>query len=506
MRKLIFILLSLVVSASAWSQTQLNLEINVKSGVGNVSSLSQGEATITDVYYVPKATGSFSTNNASFTYIIEGQQKNKDFRIVCKDMSTRFNIEPKSASLQDYWDVRNLISLGSLSKLTDLYAIRTNMEEDAMSYISSLRQHGLLFDDPYLETYLYSVISKIAPRHRVDGFPYNLSLAIVRDDSMNACVFPNGTILINTGLLANIHTEDELVAVLAHEIGHFASNHALVNLQKAIQRKERAEAFAVLATALAATAEIAAATNGYYANGSLTFGTAILSSAIAAEVSKSLGLNFNREQEEDADEMAVRALELLGYDVNACSTLFARMTEVYNEEGNWAAYYIAEDHPSLKDRIKKCGNPNMNRDVNFEKKVSFAVTDAAITKFNIGRFAQALKFVNQNIDNNIATDDDYLLKARCLLNLEDSASSNKEALELVRQAKEINPTNINIIKTEIMASIRNNLSQDAQTLLSKYMEDLNLTLASIHVDSQKRNYFESELDWARKMKVKIRAL
>lgn len=316
------------------------------------------------------------------------------------------------------------MSLGSLSKLTDLYTIRTNMEEDAMSYISSLGQYGLQFEDPYLESYLYSIISKIAPRHRVDGFPFNLSLAIVRDDSMNASVFPNGTILLNTGLLANIHTEDELVAVLAHEIGHFASNHSLINLQKAIQRKQRAEAFAAIATAMAATAEIAAASNGYYADGSLTYGTAILSTTIAADVASNLGLKFSREQEEDADEMALRALELLGYDKNACATLFARMTEVYNEEGNWAAYYIAEDHPSLKSRIEKCGIPDLKRDGNFEKKVSFAVTNAAITKFNIGRFEQALKFVNQNIENNVATDDDYLLKARCLLNLEDTPDSH----------------------------------------------------------------------------------
>lgn len=415
-------------------------------------------------------------------------------------------MEPKNSSLQDYWDVRNLMSLGSLSKLNDLYSIRTNMEEDAMSYISSLGQYGLLFEDPYLESYLYSVISKIAPRHRVDGFPFNLSLAIVRDDSMNASVFPNGTILINTGLLANIHTEDELVAVLAHEIGHFASNHSLINFQKAMQRKQRAEAFAAIATAMAATAEIAAASNGYYADGSLTFGTAILSTAIAADVASNLGLKFNREQEDDADEMAIRALETLGYDKNACATLFARMTEVYNEEGNWAAYYIAEDHPSLKNRIEKCGIPNLKRDAEFEKKVSFAVTNAAITKFNIGRFEQALKFVNQNIDNNVATDDDYLLKACCLLNLNDNSDSNAEALSLIRKAKEINPKNVNIVKTEIIASIRNGLLPETQLLLAKYMEDLENTLVSIDVDSKRRNYFNEELDWARRMRIKVQAL
>lgn len=504
-RAFLLLVLSCIASIS-WAQTQLDLEIEVKAGAGAIANLSQGDALITNVYYLPSKTKSTVPSTSGNTYIIEGTQKKNDFKIYCYQLPDRFNMEPKSSSLQDYWDVRNLMSLASLSKLTDLYTIRTNMEEDAMSYISSLRQYGLLFDDPYLESYLYSIISKIAPQHRVDGFPFNLSLAIVRDDSMNACVFPNGTILINTGLLANIHTEDELVAVLAHEIGHFASNHALVNLQKAIQRKQRAEAIAAIATAMAATAEIAMASNGYYANGSLTFGTAILSSAIASEVAANMGLKFNRLQEEDADEMAVRALGLLGYDTNACATLFARMTEVYNEEGNWAAYYIAEDHPSLKERIEKCGQPNMTRDIDFEKKVSFAVTNAAITKYNIGRFSQALKFVNQNISNRVATDDDYLLKACCLLNLEDNKKSNAEALDLIRKAKSINPSNVNIIKTEIIASIRNNLYSEAQSLLSEYMSDLEKTLENIDIDSPQRSLFEGEYDWARKMKVKVQAL
>ena len=77
---------------------------------------------------------------------------------------------------------------------------------------------------------------------------------------------------------------------------------------------------------------------------------------------------------------------------------------------------------------------------------------------------------------------------------------------LIRKAKEINPKNVNIVKTEIIASIRNGLLSDAQLLLTKYMEDLDTTLASIDADSPKRNYFSGELDWARRMRIKVQAL
>lgn len=79
-------------------------------------------------------------------------------------------------------------------------------------------------------------------------------------------------------------------------------------------------------------------------------------------------------------------------------------------------------------------------------------------------------------------------------------------MSLICKAKEINPNNINIVKTEIIASIRNGSLSDAQSLLSKYMDDLETTLASIDIDSRSRNYYNGELDWARRMRIKVQAL
>ena len=499
--KLLFCCL-VMASLSANAQTTLNLKVNVEKGVG---SLTKGDAVINSIYYVPAALQNSSVSHDS--YFFNGVQAGKEFKIDCYNLPKRFDMEPLSDSLEDFWDVQSIKSLSSLSKLPDLYSIRTGIEEDAMSFISSLEQNGLVFDDPYLVSYLYSIVSKIAPKNRPDGFPYNLNIVIAKEDSMNACVYPNGTLVINTGLLANIHTEDELVAVIAHEIGHFASNHALINIQKAIQRKQRAEAFAAIATAIAATAEVYAASRGSYVDGSITFGTAVLSAAIAADVAKSLGTNFTKEQEKDADEMAMRALTLLGYDSNACATLFSRMGKAFNENGNWAAYYMSEDHPSLQERVEYCGGkPNLKRDPEFEKKISFAVTNAAIAKLNFGRFDQALAYVNQNIENGVATDDDLLIKAQCLMNLNNDAQSNNDALSLIQKAKSINPNNANIHKSEIIANLRLNRNSQALSLLGEYMSELNSSIESVDVDSRAYSYYANELDWARKMKCKVSGL
>ena len=133
-----------------------------------------------------------------------------------------------------------------------------------MNSVSNLEKLGYTFDDPYLLLYLYFLLLKVFLNRKMDGFSYNMNIVIANDDSMNAYVFPNGTMIINTGLLANVHTEDELVAIMAHEIGHFATNHSLVTIQKQEQRANRAEAWAALATVLAAGTEVYMCSQGYY--------------------------------------------------------------------------------------------------------------------------------------------------------------------------------------------------------------------------------------------------
>ena len=113
--------------------------------------------------------------------------------------------------------------------------------------------------------------------------------------SANASTYPNGTIVINTGLLSTLHTEDELVACLAHEVAHFVLDHHLININAEIKRQKAAAAVAAFATVVAAVAEGAAAyySNGYYMPGAVTAATAIGATAIANEIVTSLGMEYS---------------------------------------------------------------------------------------------------------------------------------------------------------------------------------------------------------------------
>ena len=54
--------------------------------------------------------------------------------------------------------------------------------------------------------------------------------ALLRVNDENVYMYSNGTMVIHTGLLSALHTEDELVAILSHEIAHFVLDHSVQNV------------------------------------------------------------------------------------------------------------------------------------------------------------------------------------------------------------------------------------------------------------------------------------
>lgn len=505
---LIHLTFFLFISGSLFAQSSINIKIKATKSASSIKK--DKEFVVDSVSFNPRYLSRSLVGSSSkllSTYIISTTQGGKSGQLVAIELPRGMDFLPVMEDLSDYWFAKNLSSLKTISEIEDLYSTRAEMEDEANRYLSTLSNYGLIYDDPYLESYLYSIVAKILPAYRADGFSNDLKVVIVRDETMNACVFPNGMMIINTGLLAAMHTEDELVAALAHEIGHFVANHSLVNKRKMEKEAAKAEFWAAFATGAAAIVEGYAASQGSYLYGSLTMSTAVLSAAVAYDALKRIGLDFSSEQEKEADIMAINALNYLGYDKNAAATLFQRMTDAYNAEGNWAAYYLTGNHPSLERRIEYSGIPYKKTDPEFEKKVSFAVTEAAISKYNQGRFRQAMEYVTQNIDNYVATDDDYLLKALCTLNLYNDAEHNKGALSFIQRAKEMNPENANILRTEIIASLRCNNNAGARSLLDTYLKNLSEGMANISdKDSSVYRTYVSEYEWARKMAIKVNGL
>ncbi len=410
-------------------------------------------------------------------------------------------------NISDFWKVHIATDVMSIIDGNgDQSELRHEMELDALRFIQVIKENGLVLDDPMLENYIYGLVNKILPLDLLHYSPYNINIIIQQNPELNAFCYPNGTIVVNTGLLANLHSEDELVAILSHEISHFVLDHSVQNVIAAIERQKRAEFWAAFATGLAAVAEgVIMAKNEYYIPGAITTSVAAASAAIASDAVDRLGMKYNHNQEYEADGLAKEILQILGYNDSALATALKRIANDLKTEGyGYALLLDSKSHPSLKSRIDKQGTPDSSIEKDYEQMVSFAVTNTAKFKFENRRFKQCMALVAQNIVNGVGTVDDYMLYARCLLAFENTPESNAQILELLEKAKVIDPLrhNINIDKTEILVYLRLKQYDKAQALLSAYKE----RIASMSEEFKHVIFFEQEYNWATNMIMKIKAM
>ena len=86
----------------------------------------------------------------------------------------------------------------TLAQKGSQYELRSEMEEEAFDFINKMQDNGLELSDPYLESYIYGLIAKIAPESLVDGRPCNVNLLIVQQPNPISLIYPNGTIVLST--------------------------------------------------------------------------------------------------------------------------------------------------------------------------------------------------------------------------------------------------------------------------------------------------------------------
>jgi beta-barrel assembly-enhancing protease len=430
------------------------------------------------------------------------------------DIKKLENISFKPSNSKEFWQIQALTHdvYNNISKNGIQYKLRKELEEEALDYINYTENNNLIFNDSYLESYLYALSYKIYPIRLEDGRPGILNVKILKSIVPNAFIFPNGTMFITTGLLSTINSEDELIGVMAHEISHFVLDHSIININKAVQRQKRAEFWAAFATGVAAAADIyTAANNEYYAPGAITMGTAILAYSIASELKERMGLEYSREQEMEADHCAVELMKYINIDPTALSSALKKIKAYSILNGNYLALTGKGTHPALDDRISSIGQPTTEfYNTDYDKTISFVNSFNAIIELNNHHLKACTNLVNRNIKSNIATEDDYVLLAMVTIFMFDNEIKNKEALDYINMAKSLNISpSINIPKQEAIILIRLRKLEEAKNSLKKYLsalenEQLNLINIKNTIEwSYVNNYLFNEREWTVKMINKV---
>lgn len=157
---------------------------------------------------------------------------------------------------------------------------------------------------------------------------------VLETEDINAFAAPGGLIFLSRGMIRLCQTEDELAAVLAHEIAHVNLGHAI----SAISNSRWTSAFAVLGTESMKNLggeELAQLTTAF--EGSIQ------------DITKTLVTSgYARGQERQADALAVKILNRVGYDPSALVTMLQHMEKELKPGG----LDFAKTHPPPAARIR----------------------------------------------------------------------------------------------------------------------------------------------------------
>lgn len=81
-------------------------------------------------------------------------------------------------------------------------------------------------------TMVTHLVNRICRANNIDT--NKIKLHLVQKNEINAFTLPNNHIVVYSGLIASCHNEEELAAVLGHEMGHMEKHHVMKKLAKEI--------------------------------------------------------------------------------------------------------------------------------------------------------------------------------------------------------------------------------------------------------------------------------
>lgn len=161
--------------------------------------------------------------------------------------------------------------------------------------------------------------------------PYTFRIEASKSEIPNAMAFPGGLIVVTTGLLDRVETENELAFVLGHELGHFRNRDHIRQLGRGL-------VLVMLVEALSSNK----------AGSGLGFGIADLTIR-----------GFSRRQETSADGFGLEILHAEYGHIGEAWRFFERLES--ENQGDFIMLKYYSTHPVAGDRIENLKNHAIER-------------------------------------------------------------------------------------------------------------------------------------------------
>jgi predicted Zn-dependent protease len=203
-------------------------------------------------------------------------------------------------------------------------------QQASLTYTSLIGQEakqGDLNPDPAQTAHVRRIVGRLIPQtavFRPDALKWNWQINVFRSAEVNAWCMPGGKIAIYTGILDKLKlTDDEIAAVMGHEIAHALREHA----------REQASEQSLAQLGLLGASLAGAGQNIVNAGGQL--------------YQLGIGLPHSRRQETEADRIGVELAARAGYDPRAAVTLWQKMIQL---GGNRPPEFLST-HPNPESRM-----------------------------------------------------------------------------------------------------------------------------------------------------------
>ncbi|MHA1558318.1 MAG: M48 family metalloprotease [Alphaproteobacteria bacterium] len=192
---------------------------------------------------------------------------------------------------------------------------------------------GTFISDDETEAAIILWLEKI---FQVAGLSQKPLVSLVVNDEINAATIQGGRFIIFTGLITKCQALEQLLAVLAHEVGHLAGSHVI----RAYTDQQQAHMPLLLSILLGGAASLA--------SGNLT--PLIAGTHIGLQVAERSILKYSRTQEEAADSAALKYLNQLKWPIGGLIDFLDFLDKTYRFD-HQNAYTLT--HPLTRDRKQK---------------------------------------------------------------------------------------------------------------------------------------------------------
>ncbi len=241
-----------------------------------------------------------------------------------KKLEENVNVSKTHPLAELFWLVGGLVLIAailflSLGLLTDWAVSKTPVRVESWLGQQALERFPAAESAP-LKARLQSLLDQLPADSPLQQYQFRIFLT--ESDEVNAVALPGGNILVFSGLLEQVESENELAMILAHELGHFAHRDHLRGLGRGL-------GLAVISALLLGEDN---AVSGLLSNSLLNF-----------------QVRYSQGQESAADEFGLKLLTVRYGHAGGATDFFARLAKT---AGSNLPYLLAS-HPHPQDRIDR---------------------------------------------------------------------------------------------------------------------------------------------------------